>query len=61
MKKVSEMQQDVVLSLPDNDLLSIVVVAADGLGVCVFDIKVLTILSSPKVEGILKTVINPTD
>ena len=55
------MQQDIVLSLPDHDLLSVVVVAADGLAVCVFDIKVVAVLSSPKDEGILKTDISPTD
>ena len=60
MKKVSEMQQD-VLSLPDLDLLGIVVVAADGLAVGIFDIIVLAILSSPNEEGILKTVISPMD
>ena len=61
VKKVSEMQQDVALSLPNHDLLGIVVVAADGLAVGIFDIIVLAILSSPKDEGILKTVISPMD
>ena len=61
VKKVSEMQQDVVLSLPDNDLLSVEVVAADGLAVGVFHIEVVAILSSQKDDGILKTVISPTD
>ena len=61
MKKVSEMQQDVVLSLSDHDPVGIVVVAADGLAIGVFDIKVVAVLSSPKDEGMLKTVISPTD
>ena len=61
VKKVSEMQQGVVLSLPDHDPVGVVVVAADGLAVGVFDIKVVAVLSSPKDEGILKIVISPTD
>ena len=60
MKKVSEMQQD-ILSLPDHDPVGVVVIAADGLAIGVFDIKVVAVLSSPKDEEILETVISPTD
>ena len=55
------MQQDIVLSLPDHDSVGVVVVAADGLAIGVFDIKVVAVLSSPKDEGIMKTAISPTD